>query len=256
MLAQPWEMLCDPRRTFLFLDTPSISIRRRLIGAGSDSYQPAPQDALHMLFVISRPDDKGFIDPRADPMAVMDALDTEAAGRVSVEFLRPPTKSNLINRLNDSRKPPVDILHFDGHGDYDPDRALNEHIGRAIAGGHGYLLFEDEDAAHKSARFSAEEVGDLLQSKRVGLVILSACKSAMVSGEDALGSVAPRPIRAGIPSVLAMTQSVLVATTRALCRHFYRELAAGQSIGAALDAARAQLYFDTKRGRRRREAST
>ena len=76
----------------------------------------------------------------------------------------------------------------------------------------------------------------------------------MVSGEDALGSVAPRLIRAGIPSVLAMTQSVLVATTRALCGHFYRELAGGEAIGAALDAARTQLLRTPKRGERQRPA--
>ncbi len=120
----------------------------------------------------------------------------------------------------------------------------------------GYLLFEDEDEAHSSDLVPASMFGDLLQSKRVGLVILSACQSAMVSGEDALGSVAPRLIRAGIPSVLAMTQSVLVATTRALSRYFYRDLAAGRPIGAALDFARTQLYANPERGEHQRPSGT
>jgi len=30
---------------------------------------------LHLLFVVSRPRDAGFIDPRTDPQAVLDALE-------------------------------------------------------------------------------------------------------------------------------------------------------------------------------------
>jgi tetratricopeptide (TPR) repeat protein len=269
VLAQPWELLCDPDGTFLFLEDPSISIRRRPPDVGRQPYQPTPKDRLHLLFVVSRPDDAGLIDPRADPMAVMDALDKEAPGRVSFEFLRPPTLSALITRVNDKRLPPVDILHFDGHGAYDPDGRLSDAAHRSLAasggaammrdtqaaGAHqGYLLFEDD--SHKQALVPAALLGDLLQKKRVGLVILSACQSAMVSGEDALGSVAPRLIRAGIPSVLAMTQSVLVATTKELSKHFYHALAMGSPMGAALDAARTQLYANAKRGERRRAAGT
>jgi tetratricopeptide (TPR) repeat protein len=266
ILAQPGELLRDPDGTFLFLETPPVSIRRRLFGNGRKPYRPKAKDALHLLFIVSRPADAGLIDPRADAMAVMDALDQEAPGRVSVEFLRPPTLRRLIERVNDNGLPPIDILHFDGHGAYDPDGRWTERARRAMAAGgagellkeapagahRGYLLFEGEDG--KSAPIPAASFGELLHRKQVGLVVLSACQSAMVGGEDALGSVAPRLIRAGIPSVLAMTQSVLVPTTKALSRYFYRNLAAGRTIGAALDAARAELYFHPTRGNRRRAA--
>jgi hypothetical protein len=46
----------------------------------------------------------------------MAALETQAPGRVTVEFLRPPTLSNLIDRLEDETRTSVDILHFDGFG--------------------------------------------------------------------------------------------------------------------------------------------
>jgi hypothetical protein len=66
----------------------------------------------------------------------------------------------------------------------------------------------------------------------VALVILSACQSAAVGeegdkeeGEEtkgpAMGSVAGRLTATGIPSVLAMTHSVLVYTTQALFGQFY-----------------------------------
>src|SRR5262245_19058133 len=86
-------------------------------------------------------------------------------------------------------------------------------------GNQGYLLFEEEDGSE--ALISANLLGDLLHRQRIGLVVLSACQSASVGGDDPMGSVAARLIGAGIPAVLAMTHSVLVSTTRALFGHFY-----------------------------------
>jgi hypothetical protein len=52
VLAQPWELLRDPRGTFLFLDEPQISIRRQLAGAGGGRapFDVIPKDRLHLLF--------------------------------------------------------------------------------------------------------------------------------------------------------------------------------------------------------------
>lgn len=261
VLAQLWELLYHPDdRTYLFLKQPRISIRRTLSG-GADPEDVAPQPRLHLLFVISRPEDEGFIDPRADPLAVMEAIDAEAPGRITVEVLRPPTLAALLARLEDPRKPKVDILHFDGHGGY--DGGTSETAGGAAAHGAlmraaaepahmGYLLFETAD--HTRAPVSAHELGQYLQGKQVGLVVLSACQSAMVGGKDPLGCVAARLVQAGLPSVLAMTQSVLVATTRALFGAFYRYLGQGRGIGAALDTARRDIRLNRGRGERQRGA--
>jgi hypothetical protein len=229
VLAQPWELLCDPTGTYVFLDEPRISVRRQLPSAdgGRRPFNVVAKDRLHLLFVVSRPKDEGFIDPRADPRAVMDAIETEVPGRVTYEFLRPATVAEFIKRLDDTVLPAIDVLHFDGHGAYDTDGALAEQARRIAlgsgspvllrdaptAGEHrGYLFFENDDGS--SVPVAASMLGDLLNHKHVGLVVLSACQSAMVGGEDQLGSVAARLIHAGLPSVLAMTHSVLVDTTR------------------------------------------
>jgi tetratricopeptide (TPR) repeat protein len=267
VLAQPWELLRDPKGTFLFLDEPRLSVRRQLAGAGGGRrpFKPRPKARLHLLFVVSRPKDAGFIDPRADPQAVMDAIEAEAPGRVTWEFLRPATVDGLIRRLGNKRLPPVDILHFDGHGAYDWDGNLAaKEKGAALSEGasgslkdalgapahQGYLLFEQADG--NRAPIAAGTLGDLLHRKKVGLIVLSACQSATIGGEDPMGSVAARLTHAGLPSVLAMTHSVLVATTRALFGDFYGELARGETIGIALDNARAQLYARPDRGVRQR----
>jgi hypothetical protein len=135
VLGQPWELMCDRQGRFLFRETPRIPIRRRLPGTGQEVFLPTPKDTLRLLFVVSRPDDAGFLDPRTDPMAVMDAIDAEAPGRIVVEFLRPPTLARLLERPDDTRVPPVDILHFDGHGAYGPDGRLAERSRQAPAAG-------------------------------------------------------------------------------------------------------------------------
>ncbi len=264
ILALPWELLRDSAGTYL-VHEPDISIRRRFAGAGGGRrpFKVKRKDRLRMLFAISRPQEAGFIDPRAEAIAVMDAVAKSAAGRVEVEFLRPATLDNLVERLEDKNKPQIDIIHFDGHGVYDRDGNLGDRAKRSDPGfkqgegseslsNMGYLLFEDAEG--KEALISASTLGDMLNRKKVGLIVLSACQSAKL-GEDAMGSVAARLTHAGIPSVLAMTHSVLVTTTKQLFAEFYECLGKGDTLGVALDKARRDLYSKPERGERQRGES-
>ncbi|TGO03513.1 hypothetical protein PN36_05770 [Candidatus Thiomargarita nelsonii] len=139
ILSLPWELLYSPENTFLCHQAPTISIGRRL-GMADTLIQPfvaKPKQGLRVLFVVSRPTDAGFIDPRADAKAVLKALDEETWGRFELEFLRPPTLENLTKRLERRAKyrkwPPIDIIHFDGHGVF---QTLNQEASHAkpIAG--------------------------------------------------------------------------------------------------------------------------
>ncbi|MEJ6480359.1 CHAT domain-containing protein [Nostoc punctiforme UO1] len=266
ILSLPWELLRDPEDTYLLHENPRISIRRCLLGAGGGRkpFKVQVKDRLRLLFVISRPSDAGFIDPRGEAMAVLNAIQQAAAGRVEVEFLRPATLDNLVARLEDSRQPPVDIVHFDGHGVFDLDGRFQEQakhsdpVGLTKGGNEngsniGYLLFEDKEG--KKALITAETLGDMLNRQRVGLIVLSACQSAAMGGEDgedAMGSVAARLTHAGIPTVLAMTYSVLVTTANQLFAKFYQGLVSGAGMGEALDNARRDLYLNQQRGERQR----
>ncbi len=206
----------------------------------------------------------GFINPRSEAMAVLEAIAQEATGQVEVEFLRPATLAKLVERLEDKRKPPVDIVHFDGHGLFDAKGNLYERAKLSDPGltkrleesanssgtNMGYLLFEDKEG--KQALITAETLGDILNRQKVGLIVLSACQSAAVAGEDAMGSVAARLTHAGIPAVLAMTHSVLVTTAQQLFAKFYQCLVRGEGIGEALDNARRDLYLHRQRGEQQR----
>jgi CHAT domain-containing protein len=279
VLALPWELLHDPAPggVFLFNETPRISIRRRVPGAtgGRPAFTPEARNRLHLLFIVSRPSGATFLDPRADARSVLDSIEKQAPDKFTWEFLRPATIDALVTRLEDSTCPPVDILHFDGHGVFDRHGGLPEAVlkgkeqvcfplGQGVFKGKavkptassppntGYLLFEKSDA--QPDFISAQRLAENLHRHKVALIILSACQTAAVGDNDEpMGSVAVRLTAAGIPAVIAMTHSVLIHTTRALFGAFYGELARGRGIGEALDNARRYLVnhpekYEVQRG--------
>ncbi len=273
VLSLPWELLRSSGGVFLFGETPRISIRRRLpmAGQGRRPHKRNPKPTLRLLFIVSRPEDAGFINPRTDPQAVLDALEQQEHRRVEVEFLRPATLSALEERLRDEDLPAVDIIHFDGHGVFNRSGGLGKEAAKTPVSQYmkellleaeskgetaatpkhtGYLLFEDDQG--KKALVEARMLGELFHRQRIGLVVLSACQSAAMDEEDPMSSVSAWLTHAGIPGVLAMTHSVLVATAGILFARFYRSLFRGDPVGKALDDARASLFYDPKRGERLR----
>jgi hypothetical protein len=235
VLGLPWEMLCVPGRDYLFNEEPSVSIRRSF--AGGEGYGQAefsPKSELRLLFVVSRPDDVEILDHRSEAKAVMDAIDEREVSGISVEFLRPATLENLRKRLADRQLPAIDILHFDGHGTF--------------SGEVGALCFEDEMG--RSALVDAKALGRVLNQRVPGLIVLSACKSSMVSGDDALGCIAVQLSQKGASSVIAMRYRVLAITTQLLFGEFYERLVSGMSVGESLDEARRRLILKTDRGER------
>lgn len=277
ILALPWELLHVPQGSYVFNSNPRITVQRQFNSTGGFNVPECQsQERVRILFIISRPQGAGFIDPRSDAQAVLAALEKEGRGRFEVEFLRPATLKALRDRLDDTRLPRIDIIHFDGHGVYDATGSLFEEARRhqglsptrqspQDAAEMGYLLFEDE--VGDRAIVSAEKLAALLNEQTVALVVLSACQSAMVGSPKptaaeadeaadptagVMGSVAARLTHGGIPAVLAMTHSVLVTTTEALFGQFYQNLGRGQGMGEALDNARRHLFFNPDRGTRLR----
>ncbi len=241
ILALPWELLCFPSGQFL-IDAPfGISIRRCFQANRSiTTSPPAQKQKLRVLFVVSRPNGVGFLDHRADGIAVLDSLEAIGGSYFEAEFLRPATVPNLKQRLEDTSLPQVDILHFDGHGVFDQSSGI------------GYLCFSKQEAGQLNPNnIKAAWLGSMLATAGISLVVLSACQSAQIGRDQALGNVAIALLRAGVGSVLAMTHSVLVETTRRLFGAFYGNLAQGMSVAGALDRSRLDLRQHSWRGDRR-----
>ncbi|MCB0201594.1 MAG: CHAT domain-containing protein, partial [Anaerolineae bacterium] len=230
ILRLPWELLAD-EGGYLFSKQPPVHVRRRMHRSRDLRVRPF-QPPVRLLVVVSRPAGTGFIDPRSSAAPLLDALDP-LGDAVAVEFLRPPTLAALNARLRDPDAPPVHVVHFDGHGVYDP------------AVGLGFLLFEDDRQERHDV--DAEQLGALLNECGIPLMVLDACQTAMPDERNPFASVAARLIESGVGAIVAMNYSVLVETAKRLTGHLYRGLAQGKAVSAALDDARLQLLADSKR---------
>jgi len=163
ILTLPWELLREPQNTFLCHQQPRISIRRYCVKNHLPTFTIQAKLKLRLLFIVSRPSDEDFLNPRLDAQAVIDALAENDISQVEVEFLRPATLEKLTKRLENKNLPLVDIIHFDGHGAYDETDQL------------GYLLFENPRG--KEHLVSALQLSEILAPHHIALVVLSACQS-------------------------------------------------------------------------------
>ncbi len=228
LLRLPWELLADEAGSL----AQRLSVRRQLEEPKETAPRPA-QLPLRILYIVSRPADAGFLDPRLTAKALFDALDPLGAS-VRVDFCRPPTLARMEEMLREEQRAgdPYDLVHFDGHGTFLPHSQI------------GALLFEKADdgsGASATDLVTADRFGDLLASYEIPLVVLEACRSATVGKAAVFRSVAPRLIQAGVDSVLSMGHAVHVEAARLLLDRFYRELVRGTTIGQAVAEARKAL---------------
>ncbi|MBI3425788.1 MAG: CHAT domain-containing protein [Acidobacteria bacterium] len=236
LLSLPWELLHD-ERGFLFHGKHAVRVRRRLPNnvKFEDFERKLP---IRVLLVSPRPEDDSaaYIDHRVSSQPLVEAIET-LGETVSLTILQTPTFPALQQAL---RRAQFDVVHFDGHGVFDPRVGL------------GKLCFEapdQDDQLHnrKSELIDAERLAAVMRDHRIPLVFLEACQSAKTD-DDPTASVAAKLLEQGVVSVVAMTHSVLVETARRFVKEFYRELAEGARIGAAMLAGQQALHADTRRG--------
>ncbi len=228
LLRLPWELMADDAGSLAL----RVSVRRQLDLPKETERRPLPLP-LRMLYIVSRPADTGFIDPRLTTRSLMTAIDPLSED-VRLDFCRPPTLVRMEEMLRDGQAAdePYHVVHFDGHGTYLPEAQI------------GALCFEQPDDASGTSRTDlvrADRLGDLLAKYRIPLVVLEACRSATVGKTAVFRSVAPRLILSGVGSVLSMGHAVHVEAAKILLDRFYRELVRGATIGQAVANGRSAL---------------
>jgi len=236
ILRQPWELMADSRGPLV---RQGITIRRQLETAKKPvDFQTALP--LRILYVVSRPGDLGFIDPRLSSRSMLDAL-APLGDDVRVDFCRPPTLPRLEEMLSQARDTaPYHLVHFDGHGTFLLEIDL------------GALCFEKPDGASvlseaKTDYVRADRLGELLAAYNIPLVILEACRTGTIGNLAVFRAVAPRLIEAGVGSVISMSHAVHVEAARILLERFYRELVTGCTVGQALEQGRAAMIANPHR---------
>jgi hypothetical protein len=221
----PWEILFDPeQQQFLALSEARPIVRYLAL--------PRPRPALvvkpplSILVVLASPTDHVPLDLEQEWQAIETALaDLRADEKVRLERLAAPTLEALQGRLLGE---PVHVLHFVGHGLYEPDQA------------GGLLLFEDgQGDGHPVA---ARELALLLHNhSSLRLVYLNACEGAIADRGDVFAGVAQTLVQGGVPAAVAMQDEISDQAAIELARTFYTALATGRPVDAALTQARVAL---------------
>jgi tetratricopeptide (TPR) repeat protein len=248
LLGLPWELLHNGK-SFLFQGAQPTRVRRRLPGTEGFGV-PVVATPIRILFVAPRPEDDAcnYFDHRSSALPLVEAMES-LPGLVKLHVLSPPTLTALREELDRARgaREPYHVVHFDGHGVYDPTVGLGglcfelpEDVGKPENRRH-VVVYTKDSTEHGTG------LELLLRDHRIPLVFLDACQTAQA--EQASESVASELLKVGVASVVAMSHSVLVETACRFVEAFYQALAAGKRVGDAMLAGQRRLKDDTFRGR-------
>jgi len=239
ILNLPWELLYNSDYQFL---APSLAGMYRSLNeyAVRAEMPNLPQDKLNILLVIARPYGEKDIALRTIARPLLEAL-KPIQKQVDLKVLRPPSFEQFERELNE-HKGFYNIVHFDGHGDFDPTSQGFQH---SLGGlGQGVLVFEHPDGSPQIV--TAAQIAQSLTDCRVPIFILNACKSAQ-EGESSFSSVATRMVALGAKGVVAMAYSVYAEAAKHFIGRVYEQLVRGNTLSAAVAAGRREILNKRQR---------
>jgi len=217
----PWELMWDPvRRDYLAL---RCSVLRRS-DATTTVDPPEVDGPLRLLVVAANPVDYPSLDIEGEQVRLMEALGPLVdSGRVEVTWLEGDRWDDLRRELRGDTQ--WDVLHFIGHGGFDPGRQ------------EGFLALVGSDT--KAAPLLATDLARLLETQvRLRLVVLNACHSARPASDDQYASTAATLVRDGVPGVVAMQYAVSDEAASVFAMTLYKELAEGLPLARAVTGGR------------------
>ena len=191
---------------------------------------PAPlrvRPPLRILGVVSSPRGLAALNVEKEQDQLARALARPARqGLAELHWAPSATWADLQDLLLDGK---WHVLHFIGHGDYDPGQdegvlALTREDGRA-----------DLVAAHKLV--------DLLRQARPmpRLVVLNSCSGAAAGASDLFSGTAAALVRGGVSAVAAMQYEISDPAAVAFARGFYAAIARGRGVDDAVSSGRVAI---------------
>ena len=230
LAVMPWEALYDEElQAYICRTEPLV----RHIDA---PYSPEPlpvRPPLRILGIVASPRGLPELNVDAEKQRLEQALAApNAAGQVQVEWLTQASWSSVHERL---LREQWHVLHFIGHGDYDPER------------GEGRIALVRDDG--RADWVDATSLADLLDEAdpTPRLVVLNSCASAQGGSHDLFSGTAATLVHRGISAVAAMQFSVSDTAAVAFPRGFYTALAGGRSVDEAVRSGRIEI-LGTGRG--------
>jgi hypothetical protein len=216
--AAQWELLFWQES---FLALSNTTLVRELVVTGKRQFTGRPiRGPIRVLVVASNPDGDLNLAPERDALARLFTGD-----RFSPDFLD-GTEATFPAFARRVRQGGYDIVHFMGHGAFDPQTRA------------GQLLF------HDGLRPASALVDLFADRSETRLVVLNACRSAETSdvpGANPFAGVASALLIAGVPAVVAMQRPIGNDAAIAFSTEMYSGLAAGTPLVDAVDAARKRV---------------
>jgi tetratricopeptide (TPR) repeat protein len=224
LAVMPWEALYDDELQAY------ICRNEQLVRHIDAPYTPEPlpvRPPLRILGIVASPKGLPELNVDAEIQRLEQALASPIAeGQVQVEWLRQGSWSSVHERLLQG---PWHVLHFIGHGDYDPERAA----------GRIALVRDDGRAKWIDAASLADLVAQADPTPR--LMVLNSCASGQVGSQDLFSGTAATLVHRGISAVAAMQFSVSDSAAVAFPRGFYAALARGRSVDEAVGSGRIEI---------------
>ncbi|MBD2210679.1 HEAT repeat domain-containing protein [Nostoc linckia FACHB-104] len=221
LAALPWEFLYDAE-TNTFLGNNIQTVLSRYIDVPLQKRDIITAKLpLKVLLVISSPTDLATLDATSEATLINSALETHIkAGQIELDIIKEATTRKINQKL---REKPYNIFHFIGHGVFKDNK--------------GYIALEDNN---KQAKLMDEEsfANFFLGYRSLGLAVLNSCKGAEVSEQQIFTGIAPNLVQRGIPAVVAMQYSIRDTTAKIFADEFYRTLALGYPVDAAIQTTR------------------
>jgi hypothetical protein len=223
---QAWELLYrEATDDFLSLS------RRTPVVRALDIARPVPtclfEPPLRILVVASQGPKESLLDLGEELRQLRVALSRSPG--VVLEVLENPGARALREALEGT---PFHVLHYMGHGNFDPTT------------GEGGLLLRGPDGRqeHLSGRHLTTTIKDVSSLR---LVVLNACETALVGGSPAhnpFAGVAAALLLGGIPAVVAMQASIADHHSIAFSKAFYQQLARGMPVDEAVVEGRHAIH--------------
>jgi hypothetical protein len=208
LAALPWECLYDPERQHFPALSPWTPLARCIASPQPASVPPLFDLPLRILVVCAAPADGPVVE-------ALRALDAQRTGQIQV--LQHATVGSLQAALHR----PYQVLHYIGPG------------GWRANGREGTLMLEaDGGEAHP---ISGAQLAYLIRDTSVRLAVLDVRGENGIAAGPHLGRAL---VEAGLPAVLAMQFAISETSATILIDEFYRALADGWPVDAAVAEAR------------------
>lgn len=224
--AVPWELLYrEDTEDFLALGRYTPIVRALDVPRPTETHPLEPP--LRILIVSAK-------SPEHDELCFVDEIGqlTEILHRnrdIRVETMEDPDAQKLRRALTGK---PFHVLHYIGHGDFDPETS------------EGVLVIPDHLTGREtlSGPHLADKIKDL---ESLRLVVLNACDTARLSadsGHSPFAGVATALVLGGIPAVVAMQSPIDDHQAIAFSAAFYEQLADGCPVDEALTEGRQAIH--------------